>query len=544
MAEFSCVSAGEKRPLFTPEEVEEPGRVLHQAPLSRREFLSCMSAFGLASLLPSQAVDQSAGANLPQKGGRLRIGMSGAGLSDSLDPATISAVFMYNLSFGQLRNNLVELDAQGMLVPELAESWEVSTDAKQWRFQLRRGVEFHHGKTLNAQDVIESFNHHRGSNSISAAKSLLANIAELSAEGKHSVVFVLQAAQADFPYVLTDYHLTIQPAGEPLTTGVGTGGYRLVDFDPGVRALTQRNPNYWKVGRAHFAEVETLAIGDVNARTTALQTGELDIINRCELKTVHLLKQLPGIQVLQTTGSRHYSLPMMTDVAPFDNNHVRLALKYGIDRHALLTTILRGYGQVGNDHPIGQSQRYFAADLPQRQYDPERAQFHLKQAGLSQLSVRLSTSDIAFSGAVDTAIVYREQAAKAGIDIKVVREPADGYWDNVWLKKPFCMCTWAGRPTADLMFTLAYGAGSAWNDTHFRHARFQQLLTAARAELDEAKRGELYAEMQRIVRDEGGVIIPLFAADVFAANARLQFGPLADNLELDGAKCAERWWWG
>jgi peptide/nickel transport system substrate-binding protein len=138
MAEFSCVSAGEKRPLFTPEEVEEPGRVLHQAPLSRREFLSCMSAFGLASLLPSQAVDQSAGANLPQKGGRLRMGMSGAGLSDSLDPATISAVFMYNLSFGQLRNNLVELDAQGMLVPELAESWEVSTDAKQWRFQLRR----------------------------------------------------------------------------------------------------------------------------------------------------------------------------------------------------------------------------------------------------------------------------------------------------------------------------------------------------------------------------------------------------------------------
>ena len=102
-----------------------------------------------------------------------------------------------------------------------------------------------------------------------------------------------------------------------------------------VRTLTIKAvpyPNYWKASRAHFEEVETLAIADVNARTTALQTGELDLMNRCELKTVHLLQQLPGLQVLQTTAARHYSLPMLTDLAPFDNNQVRLALKYGIDR--------------------------------------------------------------------------------------------------------------------------------------------------------------------------------------------------------------------
>ena len=64
-----------------------------------------------------------------------------------------------------------------------------------------------------------------------------------------------------------------------------------------------------------------------------------------------------------------------------------------MDRQALLSTILRGYREVGNDHPVGQSQRYFAAELPQRQHDPERAQFHLKQAGLSQLTVSLSTSE-------------------------------------------------------------------------------------------------------------------------------------------------------
>ena len=107
-------------------------------------------------------------------------------------------------------------------------------------------------------------------------------------------------------------------------------------------------------------------------------------------------------------------------------------------------------------------------------------------------------------------MLYREYATKAGINIAAVREPTDGYWENVWLKKPFCVYSWAGRPTPDLMFTLTYGAGAVWNDTHFQHARFQQLLTPAQAELDESKRGEMYAEMQRIVRDEGGVIIPLF----------------------------------
>jgi peptide/nickel transport system substrate-binding protein len=287
-----------------------------------------------------------------------------------------------------------------------------------------------------------------------------------------------------------------------------------------------------------------LAIADVNARTTALQTGEIDVMNRCELKTVHLLQRLPGLQILQTIGARHYSLPMLMDIPPFDNNDVRLALKYAIDREALLRTILRGYGTLGNDHPIGRSQPYFASDLAQQQYDPDKAKFHLKRAGLSRLQVSLSASDAAFSGAVDTAVLYKEHAAPAGISIDIVQEPADGYWDSVWRKKPFCLCYWSGRPTPDWMFSLAYAAGAAGNDTHFRHPRFNRLLKAARAELDEAKRSELYADMQRIVRDEGGVIIPLFAADVFAVKDGLQFGELAGNLELDGARLPERWWWG
>ncbi len=523
--------------------LHELEQALQQGRISRREFLARASALGLASATAGLLPSGNVWADTPKKGGRLRLGVAGGATSDSLDPATITDTMAMNLSFGQLRNNLVEIDAKSHPIPELAESWEASKDAATWRFNLRQGVEFHNGKTLGAEDVIASFNHHRGKDSKSAAKSLLESVKDIRADGKQVVVFDLQAGSADFPFIVSDYHLTIQPAGADLAKGVGTGGYTLVEFDPGVRALTKRNPNYWKEGRANFDEVEMTGIADVTARTNALQTGEIDAMNRCELKTVHLLKRAKGIQILQTNGTKHYTMPMHTDVAPFDNNDVRLALKYAVDREALLKTILRGYGSLGNDHPIGRSQRYYATSLPQREYDPEKAKFHLKKAGLSQLSIKLSAADAAFAGAVDTAVLYKEQAARAGIEVEIVREPNDGYWDNVWLKKPFCMCFWSGRPTSDWMFTTTYAAGAAWNDTHFKHTRFNELLKGARAELDDNKRREMYAEMQKIVSDEGGVIIPMFAADVFAANDKLRFGDLSGSWELDGNKCAERWWW-
>ncbi len=522
---------------YTDEHVFQDGQ------LSRRGFLARTATLGLVASAPGLLSAGNVWSATPKKGGRLRIGMAGGSTPDSLDPATISDIMILNLSFGQLRNCLVEIDANGNTVAELAESWEPSADAATWTFKLRQGVDFHNGKRLEANDVIASFNHHRGKDSKSAAKSLLKSVKAIRADGKQVVVFELEEGNADFPYITSDYHLTIQPAGADLAKGIGTGGYILSDFEPGVRALTKRNPNYWKAGRAHFDEIEVTVIPDVNARTNALKTGEIDLMNRSELKTVHLLKRARGIQVLQATGTKHYTMPMHVDVPPFDNNDVRLALKYAVDRQALLKTILRGYGSLGNDHPIGRSQRYFAKELPQREYDLDKAKFHLKKAGLNQLTIKLSTSNAAFEGAVDTAVLYKEHAAPAGITIEVVREPKDGYWDNVWLKKPFCMCYWSGRPTEDWMFTTTYAAGAPWNDTHFNHPGFNLLLKAARAELNDSRRREMYVDMQRIVRDEGGVIIPMFASDVYAANDKLRFGELAGNWELDGGKCTERWWW-
>jgi len=530
-------------------ELEYYSTLLTLGKITRREFMGRAAMLGVTTALATSLAGKAVKAAEPKKGGRLRQALTGGGTGDTLDPAQILDSYMINVSSGMLRNNLTEIAQDNTLNGELAESWDASDDAITWTFKLRQGVEFHNGKTLDANDVVASINHHRGEATKSAAKGIVEPVADVKADGADTVVFTLSGGSADFPYLMSDYHLGICPAKEDGTidweSGTGTGGYSLVSFDPGVRTVVKRNPNYWKEGRAHFDEVESVFIADVNARTSALQTDELDVITNLDLNTVHLLKRAPGIVVFHTNGNKHTTLPMLMDQKPFDNNDVRLALKYALDRDQWLQFIAKGLGEVGNDYPIGPANIYRATpeEIPQRVYDPDKAKHHLKQAGMENLAVEISMADTAFDGAVDAGQLYRETAKAAGIDLKVVREPDDGYWSNVWLVKPWCASYWGGRPTEDWVFSQIYSSGADWNETHFEHERFNQLLVEARAELDTGKRREMYVEMQRILHDEGGAVIPLFLAYTHAARDRVALPEqMASNWELDGHKNAERWW--
>ena len=511
--------------------------------ISRRTFLQGATALGFAAAaVPGLARD--AYAATPKKGGTLRLGIGHGSTTDTLDPATFENLYVQTLG-GAIYNNLTVVDRQGQLAPEIAESWEPTPDAKEWRFNIRQDLEFHNGKTVEAEDVIASFNHHRGEESKSAAKPIVDPVVDIKADGKNAVVFVLDAGNADFPFIVSDYHLSILPSKDGAidpTAGIGSGSYKLESFEPGVRSVVTRHPNYFRDDVAHFDGAELLSIVDAAARTNALTTGEIDAMDRVDIKTAHLLARNPDINIVETSGTAHYTFAMRCDTPPFDNVDVRLALKYALDREQLLEAILRGHGVVGNDHPIGRSQRYHADELEQRTYDPDKAKFHLKQAGMENLTVDLSAADAAFPGAVDAAVLYKEHAAAAGIEINVVREPNDGYWSNVWMNKPWCAVYWGGRPTEDWMFSTAYAAGASWNDSFWDHERFNDLLVQARAELDEAKRRAMYVEMQTLVRDDGGVVIPLFNNYVMALSSKLAHEEMGANWSLDGFRAVERWW--
>ena len=525
-------------------QIRELEDLLSQGKITRRDFLGRATALGVAVTVATSMWGSSAVAATPKPGGTLRQALRGGATSDSLEGGTLLDTHNINTSW-QVRNNLTEVTNTGELIGELAESWEPNDDASVWTFRLRKGVEFHNGKTLDAEDVIDTLNQHRGEDSKSAAKAIMNPVKDLQADGANTVVITLEEGNADFPFMVADYHLTIAPSGtrgKEWDKGIGTGPFVLTDWEPGVRSATKRNPKYFKEGQPYFDGVESLNIGDQTARTNALRTGDVDAMEDPDLKTLHLLERIPGMKVLEAGGTKHYSIPMRTDTAPFDDNNVRLALKHAVDRNVLLKTILRGRGYLGNDHPIGRPQRFFASDIPQREYDLDKARFHLKEAGLSNLTVQLSAADI-YAGATDAAVLYKEQAAAAGINIEVVREPTDGYWANVWLQKPWCMCYWSGRATEDWMFATAYSEGAEWNDTYWKHERFNQLLKQARGELDNNRRGEMYAECQQIVRDEGGVVIPLFANFIAVVDEKLGTPEkIAGNWAMDGDKNHERWW--
>ena len=199
-------------------------------------------------------------------------------------------------------------------------------------------------------------------------------------------------------------------------------------------------------------------------------------ISRADLKTLHLLQRDPNIAINEVTAYVHYNLAMNCTKGPFSDNNVRLALKHAIDREEIVEKVFLGHATPGNDNPIAPSIKYATDPEPRHVYDPDKAKYYLKQAGLSSLAVDLSAADAAFAGAVDAAVLYREQAAKCGIDLNVVREPNDGYWDNVWMKKDFCAGAWTGRPTCDWMFTIGYARDAAWNETFWDNARFNELL--------------------------------------------------------------------
>jgi len=514
--------------------------------ISRRSFMQQGLAAGVSVSALTLAADR-AHAMTPKKGGHVRVARGHGASTDILDPGVIENGYTIGMALGGYQGYLTQIGAAGDLQPSVAESWESSPDAKTWTFKLRDGLEFHNGRTVTAADAIASINHHRREESTSAAKPLVSAITDMRADGDTVLVVDLEAGNADFPFILSDYHLAVMPANDDGTMNwkdhIGCGSYKVDNFQPGISTMMSRHANHWTDEVAHFDTVEMLAIIDQNARTTALVSGDVNVIDRVDLKTAGLLGRKPGVTLKTATGTLHYSFPMLTDTAPYDDNHVRLAVKYAINRQELVDKILFGYGELGNDHPIGSGQRFFNSDLEQREYDPDKARFHLKQAGYDSIALTINASDAAFAGALDAAVLIQNSSKGAGIDLTVSREPNDGFWSDHWIKSPFITSYWSGRPVEDQMFSTTYQTGVSWNESRWSNERFDKLLIDARAELDDAKRRDMYFEMQKILNEEGGSAIPMFASYVFGVTDNVGMpDAIATNWDLDGERWMERWW--
>lgn len=510
--------------------------------MPRRAFLGRAAALGLTAAAANTMLASAVRAAGPVKGGTLKLGLQGGESTNSLDPALAASQVPYSILFA-IGEPLVEVNPDGSLEMRVAESVEPTPDAKTWMFRIRKGITFHDGKPLTPDDVLATLQRHSDENAKSGALGIMRGIESMKVDGD-MVAVTLSTPNADLPYLMADYHLMIQPGGgrDNPASGIMSGPYMMEVNEPGVRHVMRRNPNYWDSSRGHVDAVELTVINDPTARMAALQSGQVHIVNRVEPRTAGLLARAPGVTVANAGGRGHYVFIMHCNTAPFDNNDLRLALKYAIDRQEMVEKILAGYGTIGNDIPINAAYPLFDDSLPQRVYDPDKAAFHYRKSGHDGTPILLRTSEVAFPGAIDAAQLFQQSAAKAGIPMEIKREPGDGYWSEVWNKQPFCASYWGGRPVQDQMYSTAYLSTADWNDTRFFNARFDELLLAARAELDQAKRKGMYAEMARILHDEGGLICPMFNDFIDAHGPNVQ-GFVADpsGEMMSGLASAKCW---
>ena len=509
---------------------------------TRRDMLAMLMAGGMQATLAGglATLAATAHAQTPRKGGRITVATNASGVNDTLDPAKQSNQTDYCRGF-MFYNGLTVLDGSLTPRPQLAEEF-TTQDAKTWVFKLRKDVTFHDGKPLTPADVVFSIMRHKDAATASRAKVLADQIESVTASGPNEVTFRLTSPNADLPVILGTYHFHIVKAGTTdFNAGIGTGPYKLKEFKPGVRSIAVRNENYWKPNRPYLDEIELVGITDESARVNALLAGQLDLVQAVSPRSVERVTAGGKHAVYETKSVSYTNLIMRRDSSPGNNPDFVLAMKHLFNREQLLKSIQLGRGVVANDQPIASSNRFYFKGLPQRPYDPEKAKWHLQKANLGSAAIPVVVSPAA-TNSVEMALVMQHAAKQIGLNLDVKRMPADGYWSTHWMKHPVGFGNINARPSADLALTLFFKSDAPWNEAAWKNEKFDQLLVAARGEVDQAKRAQMYADMQVLVHNEGGIGIPMFISSLDGHNSKLKGLSSIPISGMMGSSFAEHVW--
>ncbi|MEH7845255.1 ABC transporter substrate-binding protein [Rhizobium laguerreae] len=489
---------------------------------TRRELLHMMLAGGVALSAGGLVLGRAgkALAATPVSGGSLKAAGWSSSTADTLDPAkaSLSTDYVRCCSF---YNRLTFLDISGTPQMELAEAIE-SKDAKTWTVKLKNGVTFHDGKPLTADDVVFSLKRHLDPSVGSKVAKIAAQMTGFKAVDKQTVEITLASPNADLPTILSMHHFMIVADGTTdFTKANGTGAFVKEVFEPGVRSLGIKNKNYWKSG-PNVDSFEYFAISDDNARVNALLAGDIHLAATINPRSMRLVEaQGDGFTVSKTTSGNYTNLNMRLDMEPGNKRDFIEGMKYLVNREQIVKSALRGLGEVGNDQPVSPANFYRDAELKARAFDPDKAKFHFEKAGVLGQSIPIIASDAA-SSSIDMAMIIQAAGAEIGMKLDVQRVPSDGYWDNYWLKAPIHFGNINPRPTPDILFSLLYTSDAPWNESHYKSEKFDKMLIEARGSLDQDKRKTIYNEMQGMVAQEAGTIIPAYISNVDATTAKLK----------------------
>ncbi|SFE43986.1 peptide/nickel transport system substrate-binding protein [Sulfitobacter brevis] len=484
--------------------------------LDRREFLALASifsvatpvAYGLIGATPAAAQEE------PKKGGVLRIGQQ---ILDINDPRTYDWPQKSNVA-RQFCEPLVRWEADGSFSPSLLESWEVSEDAKTYTLKVRQDAVWNNGDAFTAEDVI--FNIKRMADSTAEGNSMAARLSALregeateAAEGAIEKVddftVRLNLFTPDISLIPSfgDYPaLCVHPsfAGQLQDAPIGTGGFELVSFGVGEKAvLKRREDGKWWGGEVYLDGLEFIDLGsDDVAFVASFEADEIDMNDETTNNIEEVFNSIGLERAVALTATTAVAR-MNVNAAPFDNKELRNAVQLAVDNSICLELAIASLGTVADNHHVAPVHPEYA-EVPRPPADPQRAKEVLDASGFSGEVELISIDEGELKDLADSVAA---QMRDAGFNISRRTLPGATFW-NDWTKYPFSTTSWGGRPLGVQVYALAYKTGEAWNESGHSNPEFDAKLSEALGIFDPEERKPLMAELEQMLQDSGVIIQP------------------------------------
>ena len=439
----------------------------------------------------------------------------------AIDPVTVAdggGLLMLQQTGEFLANSGSDL----RLKPVLAESWKPNEDGTVWTFKLRKGVKFHNGKTMTADDVVTSIDRladpKNSSNALSAFSGVLSKGATKKVDDE-TVEFHLDAPNGNFPYYLSsdNYNAIILPAdyaGDFEKNFNGTGAFKLDKYTPKVGASFLRNDDYWGP-KALPARTEFTFYADMQPQVLALQGHQVDIINQLPVLQGIALLNDPNIHMISIKSSAHTQVHMRNDMAPFTDKRVRRAIALCLDREKLAKGLFRGRTDLGNDSPFAPVFPSTDKTVPQRHRDIATAKQLMAAAGLANgFKTKLTTEK--YLEIPEYAVVIQNAVKAIGIDLELNVESQDAYYGKAvfgqsdWLDSIVGITDYGHRGVPNVLLAAPFKSDGTWNAAHFKNKNYDSLTAQYIAALDLQSQRKTAGEIQRLLLDETPVIMSYF----------------------------------
>jgi peptide/nickel transport system substrate-binding protein len=439
----------------------------------------------------------------------------------AIDPLLVNDSGSYQLIF-QVAEFLCVTQPDLTLKPVLAESWSHNDDGSVWTFKLRRGVKFHDGRVMRAEDVVASFDRLSdpagASNALSVFKGLLSKGGTRKVDD-YTVAFHLDTPDGNFPYTVSidNYNAVILPAnyrGAYESDFMGTGPFRLERYRPREGATFVRNPDYWGP-KALPDRIEFKFYSDIQPRLLALQSGEVDILDAVPVVMSPALRANPDINVLRVRSANHRQLHMRCDAGPFSDKRVRQALALSLDRKKLVDGLCRGMAALGNDSPFAPLFPSTDPTVPQRDQDLVKARQLMAAAGAGAgFDVTLTTEH--YTDIPEYAQLVQNFAKPLGIRIALKIETQALYYgksipgQSDWLDSALGITDYAHRGAPNTLLGNPLVRQGPWNAAHFNSAAYDAMVLRYVKALDSQAQRSAARDIQELLLDETPLIISYF----------------------------------